>query len=137
MDRLEKIQKSLKRTIKRLERKIAKNNDKKFVAKRELERYALKKEVEEKLEKFLTKEAAVRYFASKLEFDESMAYIRRNMFTEKDFLEHLHRFNDVLEEIRDMRRNRIAFEHRFAELDDTVDNHGKRIVKLEGKAGIL
>lgn len=70
------------------------------------------------------------------ELKEEIREIKENMFTKKDWAEYMTRFEDVLQEIRDMRTHRVSFDYRFAALDDTVVNHEKRIRKIEGRVGV-
>ncbi len=53
------------------------------------------------------------------------------MLPRKEFLEWVCGYDDSLKEVREVRQNRLLFENQFVELDDTVADHGKRIVKLE------
>ena len=57
-----------------------------------------------------------------------------SMLSKKEFYEWTYRYDDLLQEMRDARQNRLLFEKQFVDLDDTVAQHENRIKKLEHKA---
>ncbi|MCX6734897.1 MAG: hypothetical protein NTZ25_03215 [Candidatus Peregrinibacteria bacterium] len=57
-----------------------------------------------------------------------------SMLSKKEFYEWTYKYDDLLQEMRDARQNRLLFEKQFVDLDDTVAQHENRIKKLEHKA---
>ena len=57
-----------------------------------------------------------------------------SMLSKKEFYEWTYRYDDLLQEMRDARQNRLLFEKQFVDLDDTVAQHENRIKKLEHKS---
>jgi hypothetical protein len=133
MDRIDRIQRELNKMRKRLEKTITKSKAKEFATKWDFKRTVTVKD----MEKFLGKEEAQKFFVTRFEFEESLAHVKEKVFTREEFFEYLHRFDDVLQEMRDVRDSRLIFEKQFVELDDTVAGHGKRITKIEDKIGAL
>ena len=146
-----KIGKALAIISKRLDNTLAKDDAKNFLTKDDAKNFLTKDDAKnfatkddlknlatkDDLKKYLTREDATELLVTKLNFEEFKEYVNENMFTKKEWLENVHRFDDVLQEMRDMRGNRLIFEKQFVGLDDTVDNHEKRIVKIEEKVRAL
>lgn len=59
-----------------------------------------------------------------------------SMLSKKEFYEWTYKYDDLLQEMRDARQNRLLFEKQFVDLDDTVAQHESRIKKLEHKAKV-
>lgn len=95
-------------------------------------RRGVRTEFRAELRAYLTRSEAVKSLVPRYEYEEFRDYVYGTMFTKPEWLEWVHTFNGVLEEIRDMRQNRLIFEARFVDLDDKVCTHDKRMDELEG-----
>lgn len=65
------------------------------------------------------------------DFEEFREFIHENMFTRKDYMDHLSTIDAMVTEVKESRRARLLFEAQFVDLDDKVHRHGKRIKRLE------
>lgn len=89
------------------------------------------KQSEERFDRFV--EAASETFATRAEFEDFDRYIRENMFTKQDFMDHMSQLDEIYLEFKRTRDNNILIGKQLCDLDDTVAGHGKRITVLEGK----
>ena len=85
------------------------------------------KKADERFNRFV--QAASEIFATKAEVE----YIRENMFTKQDYMDHLDRLDAMILEFKHTRDNNILIGKQLCDLDDTVAGHSKRIVVLEDK----
>ncbi|MFH1218287.1 MAG: hypothetical protein V1679_00400 [Candidatus Peregrinibacteria bacterium] len=67
-------------------------------------------------------------------FEEEIARLEEKMVTKDFLMDYLTMLDEIVKETRESRRSRLLFEGQFVNLDDTVNNHGKRIKVLEDKA---
>ena len=74
-------------------------------------------------------QAASDIFATKAEVE----YIKENMFTKQDYMDHLGRLEEMISEFKHTRNNNILIGKQLCDLDDTVAGHSKRITVLEDK----
>ena len=84
-------------------------------------------QADERFNRFV--QAASEIFATKAEVE----YIRENMFTKQDYMDHLDRLDAMILEFKHTRDNNILIGKQLCDLDDTVAGHSKRIVVLEDK----
>jgi hypothetical protein len=66
-------------------------------------------------------------------FDEFEERIEEKMYTKADHSKFMVWMDEAMKELRDTRQERILSDYNLATLDDTVDNHEKRICALESK----
>ena len=85
------------------------------------------KKADERFDRFV--EAASEIFATRAEVE----YIRENMFTKQDYMDHLGRLDAMILEFKHTRNNNIPIGKQLCDIDDTVAGHGKRITVLEEK----
>ena len=74
---------------------------------------------------------AVSKLVTKVEFDEFKTFVYENMFTKQDYMDHMSMIEEMVQEVRDSRRDRLIFEGQFVDVDDKVHDHEKRIRTLE------
>ena len=106
-----------------------------FATKDDLKGFAtkddLKRELKSALKDYLTTEKALGYFVSRNEFEEFRDYVMKNMFTKKDYMDHMSMLDKMLCDYQRMSENNILVGRQLCDLDDQVAQHGRRITKLE------
>lgn len=108
-------------------RKELKRELKDVVRKKDLEKYATKNWTEDLWRR------AQDYFVTKVEFYEFRDWVMENMMTKADFMKHVSRIDVLLNEVEASREGRILYERQGLRMDDQIDNHEKRITRLESK----
>lgn len=95
------------------------------------------KELKNNSKNYVTKDhlnMVVSKLVTKVEFDEFKTFVYENMFTKQDYMDHMSMIEEMVQEVRDSRRDRLIFEGQFVDVDDKVNDHEKRIRTLEKAA---